>query len=60
MARNLYITEMALVGFSASAVQVLTYQNGYMRSLNKTASGAHSALYLMALGLIWDIVTGLP
>ena len=38
---NLYKTVMALVGFSASAVQVLTYQNGdYMGSLNKKASGA--------------------
>ena len=56
---NLYITVMALVGFSASAVQALTYQNGdYMGSLNKMASGAQS--FIMALGLFWDIVTGLP
>ena len=38
--KYLYITVMALVGFSASAVQALTYQNGdYMGSLNKKASG---------------------
>ena len=50
---------MALVGFSASAVQTLTYQNGdYMGSLNKKASGAQC--FIMALGLFWDIVTGLP
>ena len=50
---------MALVGFSASAVQALTYQNGdYMGSLNKKASGAQC--FIMALGLFWDIVTGLP
>ena len=56
---NLYITVMALVGFSASAVQALTYQNGdYMGSLNKKASGAQC--FIMALGLFWDIVTGLP
>ena len=53
------ITVMALVGFSASAVQALTYQNGdYMGSLNKKASGAQC--FIMALGLFWDIVTGLP
>ena len=56
---NLYITIMALVGFSASAVLVLTYQNeDYMGSLNKKASGAQCLI--MALGLFWDIVTGLP
>ena len=50
---------MALVGFSATAVQALTYQNGdYMGSLNKKASGAQC--FIMALGLFWDIVTGLP
>ena len=50
---------MALVGFSASAVQALTYQNGdYMGSLNKKASGAQC--FIMALGLFWDIITGLP
>ena len=50
---------MALVGFSASAVQALTYQNGdYMGLLNKKASGAQC--FIMALGLFWDIVTGLP
>ena len=50
---------MALVGFSASAVQALTYQNGdYMGSPNKKASGAQC--FIMALGLFWDIVTGLP
>ena len=43
----------------ASAVQALTYQNGdYMGSLNKKASGAQC--FIMALGLFWDIVTGLP
>ena len=57
--KYLYITVMALVGFSASAVQALTYQNGdYMGSLNKKASGAQC--FIMALGLFWDIVTGLP
>ena len=50
---------MALVGFSASAIQALTYQNeDYMGSLNKKASGAQC--FIMALGLFWDIVTGLP
>ena len=45
---NLYITVMALA-----------YQNGdYMGSLNKKASGAQC--FIMALGLFWDIVTGLP
>ena len=54
-----YITEMALVGFNASAVQALTYQNGdYMGSLNKKASGAQC--FIMALGLFWDIVLGQP
>ena len=54
-----FITVMALVGFSASAVQALTYQNGdYIGSLNKKASGAQC--FIMALGLFWDIVTGLP
>ena len=53
---NLYITVMALVGFSASTVQALMYQNGdYMGSLNKNASGAQC--FIMALGLFWDIVT---
>ena len=57
--KYLYITVMALVGFSASAVQALTYQNGdYMGSLNKKASGAQC--FIMALGLFWDILTGLP
>ena len=57
--KYLYITVMALVGFSASAVQALTYQNGdYMGSLNKKASGAQC--FIMALGLFWDIITGLP
>ena len=38
--------------------QALTYQNGdYMGSLNKKASGAQC--FIMALGLFWDIVTGL-
>ena len=47
---NLYKTVMALVGFSASAVQALMYQNGdYMGSLNKKASGAQC--FIMALGL---------
>ena len=47
---------MALVGFSASAVQAQTYQNGdYMGSLNKKASGAQ--FFIMALGLFWEIVT---
>ena len=55
---NLYITVVALVGFSTSAVQALTYQNGdYMGSLNKKASGAQC--FIMVLGLFWDIVTGL-
>ena len=59
MCKYLYITVMALVGFSTSAVQALTYQNGdYMGSLNKKASGAQC--FIMALGLFWDIVTGLP
>ena len=50
---------MALVGLSASAVQALTYQNGdYMKLLNKKASGAQC--FIMASGLFWDIVTGLP
>ena len=41
------------------AVQALTYQNGdYMGSLNKKASGAQC--FILALGLFWDIVTGLP
>ena len=54
-----YIILMALVGFSASAVQALTYQNGdYIGSLNKKASGAQC--FIKALGLFWDIVTGLP
>ena len=49
---EIYITVMALVGFSASAVQALTYQNGdYMGSLNKKASGAQC--FIMALGLFW-------
>ena len=53
------ITVMALVGFSATAVQALTYQKGdYMGSLNKKASGAQC--FIKALGLFWDIVTGLP
>ena len=57
--KYLYITVMALVGFSASAVQALSYQNGdYMGSLNKKASGAQC--FIKALGLFWDIVTGLP
>ena len=55
----IYITVMALVGFGTSAVQALAYQNGdYMGSLNKKASGAQC--FIMALGLFWDIVTGLP
>ena len=48
---NLYVTEMAMVGFSASAVQALTYQHGTdfnMGSLNKKASGAQC--FIMALG----------
>ena len=50
---------MALVGFSASAVQALTYQNGdYMEVAEaKNVSGAQC--FIMALGLFWDIVTGL-
>ena len=56
---NLHIIVIALVGFSASAVQALTYQNGnYIRSLNKKASGAQCLI--MALGLFWDTVNGLP
>ena len=56
---NLYITVMALVEFSASAVQALTYQNGdYMGSLNKKASDAQC--FIMVLGLLWDIVTDQP
>ena len=56
---NLYITVMAQVGCSTSAVQALTYQNGdYMGSLNKKASGAQC--FIMASGLFWDIVIGLP
>ena len=47
------------IHISASAVQALTYQNGdYMGSLNKKTSGAQC--FIMALGLFWDIVTGLP
>ena len=43
----------------SSAAQALTYQNGdYMGSPNKKASGAQC--FIMALGLFWDIVTGLP
>ena len=42
---------MALVGFSASTVQALTYGD-YMGSLNKKASGAQC--FIMALGLFWD------
>ena len=50
---------MALVGFGASAVWALAYQNGdYMGSLNKKASGAQC--FIMTSGLFWDIVTGLP
>ena len=50
---------MALVGFSASAVWAMAYQNGdYIGSLNKKASGAQC--FIMALGLFWDIATGLP
>ena len=46
---------MALVGFSASVVQALTYQNGdYMGSLNTKLSGAQC--FIMALGLFWDIM----
>ena len=56
---NLYITVMALVGFSTSAVYALTYQNeDYMESLNKKGSGAQC--FIMALDLFWDIVTSLP
>ena len=56
---NLYITMIALVENSASAVQALTFQNGdYMGSLNKKASGAQC--FIMTIGLFWDIVTGLP
>ena len=56
---NLYITMMALVGFSTSAVQALAYQNGdYMGSLNKKVSGAQC--FIMGLGLFWDIAAGLP
>ena len=48
--RNLYKTLMALVEFSTSAVQALTYKNGdYMGSLNKKVSGAE--YFIMALGL---------
>ena len=55
---NIYITVMALVRFGAFAV-TLAYQNeDYMGSLNKKASGAQC--FIMALGLFWDIVTGLP
>ena len=56
---NLYITVMALVGFSTSTVQALAYQNGdYMGSPNNKASGAQCSI--MALGLFWDIANGLP
>ena len=56
---NLYKTVMALVGFSASAVQALMYQCGdYMGLLNEKASGTQC--FIMALGLFWDIMTGLP
>ena len=38
---------------------MLVYQNeDYMGSLNKKSSGAQC--FIMALGLFWDIVTGLP
>ena len=67
-ARNLFVISACrfsrprwriLVGFNTSAVQAATYQNGdYMGSLNKTASGAQC--FIMAVGLFWDIVTGLP
>ena len=54
-----HITVMALVGFSASAVQALTTKMGtIMGSLNRKASDAQC--FIMALGLFWDIVTGLP
>ena len=57
--RNLHVTMMALVGFSVSAVQALTYKNGdYMESLNKKVSG--TLCFIMALSLFWDIVAGLP
>ena len=35
-----------------------TKNGDYMGSLNKKASGAQCCI--MALGLFWDIVTGLP
>ena len=35
-----------------------TKKGDYMGSLNKKASGAQC--FIMALGLFWDIVTGLP
>ena len=49
------------VGFDASAVQVLTYQNKTLGLLNKKAFGTKS--YIMAFDLFWDIKTdemGLP
>ena len=56
---NIYITVMASVGFGASAVLALAYQNGdFIGSLNKKASGAQC--FIMASGLFWDIVTSLP
>ena len=55
MDRNLIISVMALVGFSASAIQALKYHNGdYMVLLNKKAYDGQS--FILALGLFWDIV----
>ena len=55
---NLYITVMALVGFSTSAA--LAYQP--MGTIwGRWTKRRHGALcFIMALGLFWDIVTGLP
>ena len=44
-----HITYLSFVSFKMSC---------YMGSLNKKASGAQC--FIMALGLFWDIVTGLP
>jgi len=50
---------MARAKFSAYAVYSLTYQNGdYMGSLKKKELDARG--FIVALGLIWNIVTGLP
>ena len=55
-----YITVMALVVFSASAVQALMYQNGDVYGVAEQKGVWRTSAIIMALGLFWDIVTGLP